>query len=149
MQPLCVQCHKEKSIAEKTLGTYKKKGIEISIFNKIALENIINTNAFRTWQFVEKVAIDVLPIIEIVNTVKKIKKCDPETNSIPKFTIPNITIPNTLSLKVQTNKEVPLKRPEFTNYKIDMIKCRRNLTYYSNYEFPVYSLWIMQSIFQE
>ena len=89
LQPLCNNCHKQKTSAEKELGAYTIRDIESSIFNKVALENVITRSDYKAWQFVEK-------------------------------------LEPTRQLK--------------TAYKIDMRKCRRNLTYNSKYEFPVYSV---------
>ena len=88
LQPLCFSCHRAKSADERQLGEYKPRDTETSVFNKVALENLITKPEYRAWQFVERVA-------------------EPSTN------------------------------PAF---KIDMRKCRRNLTYHSKYDFPVYNV---------
>ena len=62
--------------------------LETSVFNKVALENLVEKPEYRAWQFVERVA---------------------EPSTLPAF-------------------------------KIDMRKCRRNLTYNSKHKFPVYSV---------
>jgi len=66
-----------------------------STFNDIANKQIINTQHFKTFQFVEKIHYD----------------------------------------------EEQVK--ELTQYKIDMNKCRRNNLYFSNFEFPKYSIMDM------
>jgi hypothetical protein len=62
---------------------------EGSVFNQVVLDNVVKSNEFKTWQFVERVA------------------DRPISNHI---------------------------------FKIDMRKCRRNLTYHSHYKWPVYSV---------
>jgi hypothetical protein len=55
LQPLCKDCHKQKSREEKELGLYHIADETASYFNKNAFDNVVNTNAFKVWQFVEKV----------------------------------------------------------------------------------------------
>jgi hypothetical protein len=88
LQPLCKDCHKQKTREEKELGMYHIDDESASYFNKNVYDNVVNTREFKVWQFVERV----------------------------------------------TDLEVK------DAYKIDMKKCRRNLAYYSNFEFPVYSV---------
>ena len=89
LQPLCSQCHRDKSTEEKQFGEYKPPNVETSVFNKIVLDNLIEKPEYKAWQFVEKVEDD--------------------------------------------GGRDPI-------FKIDMRKCRRNLTYNSKFEFPVYSI---------
>ena len=96
LQCLCKDCHIKKTVEEKESGAYISKDDESSIFNETVLTNVVLTNEFKTWQFVERL--------------------------VPPYEVQNI-------------------------YKIDMRKCRRNLTYYSEYEFPVYSVMDMPKPF--
>jgi nucleoside-triphosphatase THEP1 len=94
MQPLCSQCSTKKSDVE--TGEYDEdvEQEESSSFNSNVFDNVISTEAFKAWQFVEKTD----------------ETCSPDDNV----------------------------------KKIDKIKCRRNLLYYSQFEFPVYS--VMDSV---
>lgn len=89
LQPLCIDCHKQKTKEENEMGIYKVNDEISSTFNDKVLKQIVTTSHFKSWQFVEKVA------------------------------------------------DMP---EEFEAFKIDMNKCRRNLMYYSKFEFPVYSI---------
>ena len=53
LQPLCKDCHKQKTADEITLGVYKDDE-EISYFNQIVLNNVVQKNEFKTWAFVEQ-----------------------------------------------------------------------------------------------
>ena len=106
LQPLCKDCHLKKTKEEKELGMYKPKDETSSIFNKISLDYVVNTNEFKTFQFVEKVNNE--PIHEV---------------------------PVYFDVKV---KESIVKSSNI--FKTDMRKCRRNLTKYSKYEFPIFSV---------
>ncbi len=86
LQPLCVDCHKQKTIEENESG-YAVKDEEISFFNQLCFDKVVNTVDFKTWQFVE--------------TVQE------EVKGLPTF-------------------------------KLDMRKCRKNIMYFSKYEWPVY-----------
>ena len=55
LQPLCKDCHSSKCEEEKKLGVYSLKDPEGSTFNKTTLDNVVNTNEYKTWQFVERV----------------------------------------------------------------------------------------------
>jgi hypothetical protein len=96
LQPLCPNCHKEKSHSECENGDYEEsdKQQESSSFNNNVFTNVISTESFKTWQFVER------------------------TND-------TCTTDDTVK-------------------KIDMNKCRKNLLYYSKFEFPVFS--VMDSV---
>ena len=87
-QPLCKDCHKQKSKEEKEMGMYQIIDETASYFNKNVYDNVVNSIDFKVWQFVEKV------------------------------------------------NDIQVKQ----SFKIDMRKCRRNLTYFCKYEFPVYSV---------
>lgn len=89
LQCLCKDCHTKKTVEEKELGAYTPKDEEASIFNQVVMTHVVDTNEFKTWQFVERFP--------------------------PPYELHNI-------------------------YKVDMRKCRRNLAYYSKYEFPVFSV---------
>ena len=56
-QPLCGDCHKLKSETERELGAYSEtKGLEeVSFFNNNVFANVISTDSFKTWQFVERI----------------------------------------------------------------------------------------------
>jgi hypothetical protein len=94
LQPLCQSCHSKKTVVENELGY--GKDTEASIFNQVALNNVVNTNEFKTWQFVERVSVH--------------------------------------------DSDCPV-------HKIDCIKNRRNLTFYSKYEFPVFTVMDMPQPF--
>ena len=89
LQPLCIECHKQKTKEENELGVYRVNDEVASTFNDTVLQQIFNTSQFKSWQFVEKV---------------------------------NEPVPN------------------MNQFKIDMSKCRRNITFYSKFEYPVYSI---------
>ena len=90
LQPLCQSCHLKKTVEENELG-YGTKDLEASTFNQVTLDNVVNSNEFKTWQFIERV------------------NDESYANGNP-------------------------------IHKIDMRKCRRNLTYYSKFEFPVFTV---------
>ena len=92
LQPLCPDCHHKKTEEERESGYYEEDEYEhkeASTFNTNVFKNVISTDSFKTWQFVERTAED--------SNISSVKK-------------------------------------------IDMNKCRRNLLYYSKYEFPVFSV---------
>jgi len=89
LQPLCIECHKQKTKEENEIGIYRVNDEVSSTFNDKVIKQIVNTSLFKSWQFVEKV--------------------NPKPDDLEAF-------------------------------KIDMNKCRRNITYFSNFEFPVYSI---------
>jgi DNA replication protein DnaC len=96
LQPLCADCHKQKTKSEQELGEYDnhKALPEVSYFNNNVFTNVISTTGFKTWQFVETID-------------------GPKHND---------------------------KDASFKIHKIDMNKCRRNILYYSKFEFPVFSV---------
>jgi len=98
LQPLCKDCNKKKTIEENEQGIYNIKDVTESFFNDIVIENVINTNHFKSYQFVEKV------------------------NELPEIT-------------------------GYDAFKVDMVKCRRNILYYSKFEFPVYSVMDIPTTF--
>jgi len=96
LQPLCADCHKQKTKSEQELGEYDdhKALPEASYFNNNVFTNVISTTVFKTWQFVEKL----------------------------------------------DGQKYNDQDPSFKIHKIDMNKCRRNILYYSKFEFPVFSV---------
>jgi hypothetical protein len=105
LQPLCTDCHKSKCESEREAGEYDNvKGVpELSFFNNTVFTNVISTNSFKTWQFVEKVKEE-----HDFGGDADVEVC-----------------------------------------KIDVNKCRRNLLYYSKFEFPVFSVMDSVSEFKE
>jgi 5-methylcytosine-specific restriction endonuclease McrA/nucleoside-triphosphatase THEP1 len=94
LQPLCPDCHQQKTEDERESGDYEENSDdpqEASFFNNNVFKNVVSTDWFKTWQFVEKV-----------------RDCPSDYASAVK--------------------------------KMDMNKCRRNLAYYSKYEFSVFSV---------
>ena len=94
LQPLCPDCHQQKTEDERENGEYEENSNdqqEASFFNKNIFDNVVSTDAFKTWQFVEHVS--------------------------------DCPLDNAAAVK-----------------KIDMNKCRRNLLYYSKFQFPVFSV---------
>lgn len=88
-QILCEHCHLEKTTKEQQDGSYKPVSKIHSSFNNLVLNKVIDTNHFKSHQFIEQV--------------------NSATEDIPIF-------------------------------KIDMKRCRKNVLYYSKYQFPVYSV---------
>lgn len=84
---------------EKKEPTYDLNKYISSTFNDIAKNQIINTQHFKTFQFVEKLQYDIEQVKEL------------------------------------------------NQFKIDMNKCRRNNLYFSDYEFPKYSIMDMPTNF--
>lgn len=122
LQPLCKDCHKQKSKAEKELGIYSITDETASYFNKKVSDDIVNSSNFKVWQFVETVNPTPTETLK-VESVKYIDHLD-------------LWGRPTKSAKVVSDD---VER-EKDSYKIDMRKCRRNLAYYSEYNFPVYSV---------
>ena len=89
LQPLCKDCHKTKTTLEKESGAYKSNDLEGSIFNKVTLDHMTNSNEFKSWAFIER---------------------------------------------------VPITGPIENVFRYDLCKCRRNNAYFSDFEFPVYSV---------
>lgn len=87
IQPLCIDCHKTKTSEEQERG-YCVIDETASYFNKKVCDEIADSIAFKSHQFVERV----------------------DSENYPE------------------------------SFKIDMQKCRRNLTYQCEYEFPVYGV---------
>ena len=76
LQPLCVDCHLTKTESERENGEYmeEKKISEMSYFNNNVFENVINTEAFKTWQFVERIKENIH--LEQENSSFEFKKID-------------------------------------------------------------------------
>lgn len=85
---------------KKTWESYNLNNFISSTFNDVVYNQIVKTNHFKSYQFVEKIDYE-----------------EPVTN-------------------------------ELNSYKIDINKCRRNLLYYSNFEFPKYSIMDMPTEFK-
>jgi len=82
LQPLCIDCHCQKSEEERLDGKYQKIeeiddeiNADASRFNRLVFDKIVTSYAFRSWQFVEKC--DGLREGEETATIKKIdmNKC--------------------------------------------------------------------------
>jgi hypothetical protein len=55
LQPLCVECHDEKTREENELGIYFVNNQSSSCFNKVVIDNVFNSILFKSWAFVERV----------------------------------------------------------------------------------------------
>ena len=122
LQPLCNDCHKQKTKEEKELGIYNITDETASYFNIKVCDEVVNSIAFKSWQFVEKVNTASITTYS-KNKVEYIEHLDLWNRPVKSA---NVTFENV---------EI-----ESASYKIDMQKCRRNITYYSKYDFPVYSV---------
>jgi len=93
-----------------------------SAFNTIVKEKIIDSHLFKSWAFIEKIQDAPTKEIEVVEKVSK----------------PAISIFGTEYNKITTNK---IKKViEKDTFKLDIKKCRKNIMYYNDYEYPVYSV---------
>ena len=129
LQPLCKDCHKQKTKEEKELGMYKVTDESASYFNKKVNDEVCDTIGFKVWQFVEKVN-DSPKIVSVQQSFIYVDGFDLWKNPI------------IISQPIFTNIET-----ELPSFKIDMRKCRRNLAYFCKYEFPVYSVMDSPTIF--
>ena len=105
------------------MGKYKEADPTESCFNDLVLNKVVETFQFKAYQFVEKVASNPDPI-EIYETRYK------------KETVKNV-FGNDVSVNVPYQVVIQKERPTF---KIDTTKCRRHIAYYSEFNFPVYSV---------
>lgn len=84
----------------------------LSFFNNNVFSNVIDTNAFKSWAFIENVK-ENEKLNKLVN-----QKFDDHDQENP---------------EAYRKKSYPVK-------KIDVNKCRRNILYFSKYDFPVFSV---------
>jgi len=142
LQPLCIECHQEKTREENELGIYFVNNQSASCFNKIVIDKVFNSHLFKTWAFVERVN-DMKIEIKRKNSkkIQEINWIKNEENQIYDVEVINKIIEE--KSNHQTLFESwGLEEPEQNDlYKIDMRKCRRNILYYFNDEFPVYSIF--------
>lgn len=93
-----------------------------SAFNTIVKEKIIDSHLFKSWAFIEKIQDGPTKEIEVIEKVVE----------------PSISIFGTEYNKITTNKIK--KIVEKDTFKLDIRKCRKNIMYNNNYEYPVYSV---------
>lgn len=93
-----------------------------SSFNTIVKEKIIDSHLFKSWAFIEKIQDTPMKEIEVIE----------------KITEPSISIFGTEYNKITINKTNKLVEKD--TFKLDIRKCRKNIMYYNNFDYPVYSV---------
>jgi hypothetical protein len=121
LQLLCPACHQKKTAHEKEHDTHNSK-VYHSYFNKPVVDNIVNSSYSKTYARVDLLAqAPPEPYVERCVPVV-VKKSDPFG------VMHNVT--------EYQNKKV-LQKP----FKVDMIKCRRNIVLHNKYQWPVFGVF--------
>ena len=137
-------CHSLKTIEENNLG-YELIDDEASFYNEIS-NNIMKSWGMKSWQFVEKLNYDIKELnnkfLPKITAITQYNNLDKNNNEIK---IDSIFQKNDNYIKVKKIKEEEeiiddTSLNQKYVYKLDMVKCRKNITYYSKYEWPVYSV---------
>jgi len=147
----------DKKKVKKEENKYKLNNFISSTFNDVVNKQIINTTHFKSYQFVEKVNETPYLVnevidnkIEVVNKpIKKIKN-QPEIDTFFNKTENKINEKNYEKIMKDIdveNKVIKLK-DDLNLFKIDGNKFRRNILYYSDFEYPVYSIMDMPTTFK-
>ena len=75
LQPLCKDCHKEKTIIENAEKAYRVRDESESFFNDIVHKQLVDTPQFKSYQFVEKVVGSDPLADDEISYKNDIKKC--------------------------------------------------------------------------
>lgn len=134
LQPLCIECHAEKTSEELESGIYKEDVIDRgdSAFNDAMYQTIVRSGEIKSLQFIEKVIPD--------------SRFD-DFRSEQLYNIPAHERKRLASIRAKAAAKgdkmihsIPIYIGDDRVQKIDMQKCRRNILYYSKFEFPVYNV---------
>jgi hypothetical protein len=160
-QPLCIDCHRNKTREENEEGVYKNVlDKSLSYFNDIVYENIVDTIQFKSYQFVEKI-VEFNNKYQCVEEEEEEEEEEPEIPDEGETNIKYAQVGDVIGLDVEFDKitgkpmivpklkkkeiaEICINKPKLSTtineFKIDAIKCRRNILYHSQFKFPVYSV---------
>ena len=142
LQVLCKDCHLEKTTKENELGIYEIKDEMSSFYNETVNKEIMKKNSILSWQFVEKIDHNVEELNAKFRKQKIIQYVPNLDKNNKEIKIDTIFAKEKHTTKIKKVEEIiddSILDPKHV-FKLDMIKCRRNIANYSKYEFPVYSV---------
>ena len=145
LQLLCKNCHEIKTTEENTMG-HEIIDEEASYFNQIC-NNIMKSWEMKSWQSVEKVNHDIKELNDkflpkIISTIQY-NNLDKNNNEIKIDSIFQKNNNYNNNVKKIVEQEIirdDSKLNEKYVFKLNMVKCRRNIAYFSEYKWPVYSV---------
>lgn len=156
LQVLCITCHKEKTKYEIEMDVYNNHDPVESTFNNIINKYVINTWAFKSWQFIESCSYNISELNEKYTSTPSQLTIQYNRNLDPNDTEKKISSvfksiskpkpkpkPKNKKLEEKEEEKEEILNPKYI-FKSDMVKCRRNITYHTKFEWPVYN--VMDSV---